>query len=131
VRTVRGRGNRFSREDRAGSFLQWRVIGRDGAICQGGTNGGKHGEWSWVSYKERKALGPESSGRNGQRQSNEYGGSDSSRGDGFNWYGEDRFRNRSSSRDGWSAAPSRVRVLHEYGHGRSLTHRRDRPFSCS
>jgi hypothetical protein len=45
------------------------------------------------------------------------------------WKGDDEFRSR--SRERWSALQYRDRGIHDYGRGRSLTHRRDRPFSCS
>jgi len=83
-----------------------------------------------VSYRERKVLGPESSGWNRQRQGNGYGGS-GSRGDKFDCYGNDGNRSRPHSCVDWRTVHPRARVVHEDGHGRSLTHGRDHLFSCS
>jgi len=93
--------------------------------------GEEQGEWTWVSYRGRKVLGPEKSGQNGQRKGNGYGGSRTSKDSGFERYGDDRMGNRSRNRERWCAEFPRFRVLHKYGRGRSMTHRRDRPFSCT
>ena len=75
-------------------------------------------------------MGPESSWRNRQRQGNGHGGS-GSRGDRLDWYGEGDYRSRSRSRVGIRTMHSRAWEAREVGCGRSPTHRRDRPFSCS
>jgi len=84
--------------------------------------GGEQGEWTWVSYRGRKVLGLEKSGRNEQWQGNRYGGSGTSRDSGFERYGDDRMGSRSRNRERWRTEFPRFRVLHEYGQGRSMTH---------
>ena len=103
----------------------------DGSYARAAEKGWEQGDWTWVSHKRRKALGPVRDGRNEQRQGNGHGGKDFSEERWQHPYGRVSVRSRSVCRDRLRSASSRVRVLHGIDRGRSLTHRLGRPFSCS
>ena len=77
--SVTGSGNRYNQEPPRRILSP---VGGVGPYAREAQTGGKQREWTWMSYRGRKALGPESSGRNRQQQGNGYGGS-CSRGDRF------------------------------------------------
>ncbi|MCI16182.1 hypothetical protein A2U01_0037324 [Trifolium medium] len=64
---MRGGGDRFTRKpSRRTPSPAESQHGWAGPYARAAQIGGEQGEWSWVSYRGRKALGPEQRRQNGQ-----------------------------------------------------------------
>jgi len=108
-----------------------RRSGGEGPYAGEAETGREQGEWIWVRNRRRKALGPASDGRNGQRQGNGQGGMASSTERRDDQEVQHGYRSRSGRREESRFTPSRARVLHGTVRGRSRSLRYGRPFSCS